>query len=162
MVMAFCRVRCSELNAKKGKVTEYLPREWLSPGHPARTARRRSDHHTPRISPRWEACKWPQKLSATRGRPFSSAKPRAWSAAGSVRDSLIYALPGHQRRHSRYLRVPLPVLPPQGQLITSILILAVWVSFLVIAYTGLIVTIPRAGGDYVWIRPRSSAAASAS
>ena len=25
-----------------------------------------------------------------------------------------------------------------------------WVSFLVIAYTGLIVTIPRAGGDYVW------------
>ena len=25
-----------------------------------------------------------------------------------------------------------------------------WVSFLVIAYTGLVVTIPRAGGDYVW------------
>ena len=26
----------------------------------------------------------------------------------------------------------------------------VWVSFLVIAYSGLVVTIPRAGGDYVW------------
>jgi len=39
---------------------------------------------------------------------------------------------------------------PQGQLITSIIISGIWVSFLVIAYTGLVVTIPRAGGDYVW------------
>jgi amino acid transporter len=39
---------------------------------------------------------------------------------------------------------------PQGQLITSIVISAILVSFLVVAYTGLIVTIPRAGGDYVW------------
>src|SRR5258708_11789933 len=39
---------------------------------------------------------------------------------------------------------------PKGQLITAVLISAVWVSFLVIAYAGLIVTIPRAGGDYVW------------
>jgi amino acid transporter len=39
---------------------------------------------------------------------------------------------------------------PKSQLITSILISGVWVSFLVIAYTGLVVTIPRAGGDYVW------------
>jgi amino acid transporter len=39
---------------------------------------------------------------------------------------------------------------PGGQLITSIIISAVLVSFLVIAYTGLVVTIPRAGGDYVW------------
>jgi amino acid transporter len=39
---------------------------------------------------------------------------------------------------------------PQGQLLTAVLISAVWVSFLVIAYAGLIVTIPRAGGDYVW------------
>ena len=30
------------------------------------------------------------------------------------------------------------------------LISGVWVSFLVVAYAGLIVTIPRAGGDYVW------------
>jgi basic amino acid/polyamine antiporter, APA family len=39
---------------------------------------------------------------------------------------------------------------PRGQLLTSVLISGVWVSFLVIAYAGLIVTIPRAGGDYVW------------
>jgi len=39
---------------------------------------------------------------------------------------------------------------PKGQLLTAVLISAVWVSFLVIAYAGLIVTIPRAGGDYVW------------
>ncbi|HEU5419438.1 MAG TPA: APC family permease [Streptosporangiaceae bacterium] len=39
---------------------------------------------------------------------------------------------------------------PKGQMITSIVISGIWVSFLVIAYAGLIVTIPRAGGDYVW------------
>jgi len=39
---------------------------------------------------------------------------------------------------------------PKGQLLTAVLVSAIWVSFLVIAYAGLIVTIPRAGGDYVW------------
>src|ERR1700737_883627 len=39
---------------------------------------------------------------------------------------------------------------PQGQLLPSIIISGIWVSFLVIAYSGLVVTIPRAGGDYVW------------
>jgi amino acid transporter len=39
---------------------------------------------------------------------------------------------------------------PKGQLLTSIIISGIWVSFLVIAYAGLVVTIPRAGGDYVW------------
>jgi len=39
---------------------------------------------------------------------------------------------------------------PTGQLITAVIVSGIWVSFLVIAYTGLIVTIPRAGGDYVW------------
>jgi APA family basic amino acid/polyamine antiporter len=39
---------------------------------------------------------------------------------------------------------------PKGQLITSVIISGIWVSFLTIAYAGLIVTIPRAGGDYVW------------
>jgi amino acid transporter len=39
---------------------------------------------------------------------------------------------------------------PTGQLITAVVISGIWVSFLVIAYSGLIVTIPRAGGDYVW------------
>jgi basic amino acid/polyamine antiporter, APA family len=72
---------------------------------------------------------------------------RGWS----VRDSMIYACLA-----TNFVTLGLfeftyanPVFP-QGQLITSILISAVWVSFLVVAYTGLIVTIPRAGGDYVW------------
>src|SRR5260370_40967977 len=38
----------------------------------------------------------------------------------------------------------------KGQLITAVIISGIWVSFLVIAYTGRVVTIPRAGGDYVW------------
>jgi amino acid transporter len=39
---------------------------------------------------------------------------------------------------------------PKGQMLASVVISGIWVSFLVIAYAGLIVTIPRAGGDYVW------------
>jgi amino acid transporter len=39
---------------------------------------------------------------------------------------------------------------PTGQLITAVIVSGIWVSFLVVAYSGLIVTIPRAGGDYVW------------
>src|SRR5215470_14840558 len=39
---------------------------------------------------------------------------------------------------------------PTGQLITAVILSGLLVSFLVIAYSGLIVTIPRAGGDYVW------------
>jgi len=72
---------------------------------------------------------------------------RGWS----VRDSIIYACLA-----TNFLTLGIyeftfagPAFP-QGQLITSIIISAVLVSFLVIAYSGLIVTIPRAGGDYVW------------
>jgi len=39
---------------------------------------------------------------------------------------------------------------PKGQILTSVIISGIWVSFLVVAYSGLVVTIPRAGGDYVW------------
>src|ERR1700753_4280185 len=39
---------------------------------------------------------------------------------------------------------------PNSQLLTAVLISGVWGAFLVIAYSGLVVTIPRAGGDYVW------------
>jgi amino acid transporter len=39
---------------------------------------------------------------------------------------------------------------PKGQMITAVIISGIWVSFLVVAYSGLVVTIPRAGGDYVW------------
>jgi APA family basic amino acid/polyamine antiporter len=72
---------------------------------------------------------------------------RGWS----VRDSIIYACLA-----TNFLALGIyeftfagPAFP-KGQLITSIIISAVLVSFLVVAYSGLIVTIPRAGGDYVW------------
>src|ERR1700731_5240766 len=72
---------------------------------------------------------------------------RGWS----VRDSVIYACLATNF-------VPLGIYEftfagpafPKGQLITAVIISGIWVSFLVIAYSGLIVTIPRAGGDYVW------------
>ncbi|HEX3926251.1 MAG TPA: APC family permease [Streptosporangiaceae bacterium] len=72
---------------------------------------------------------------------------RGWS----VRDSMIYACMA-----TNFVTLGIyeftfagPAFP-KGQLLTSVVISGVWVSFLVIAYTGLIVTIPRAGGDYVW------------
>jgi APA family basic amino acid/polyamine antiporter len=72
---------------------------------------------------------------------------RGWS----VRDSIIYACLA-----TNFLTLGIyeftfagPAFP-QGQLITAIIISAILVSFLVVAYSGLIVTIPRAGGDYVW------------
>jgi len=72
---------------------------------------------------------------------------RGWS----VRDSIIYACLA-----TNFLTLGIyeftfagPAFP-QGQFITAIIISAILVSFLVVAYTGLIVTIPRAGGDYVW------------
>ncbi len=72
---------------------------------------------------------------------------RGWS----VRDTIIYAC-----LSTNFVTLGLyeftfagPAFP-KGQMLTAVLISAVWVSFLVIAYSGLIVTIPRAGGDYVW------------
>jgi amino acid transporter len=72
---------------------------------------------------------------------------RGWS----VRDSLIYAcLSTNVVTLGMVAWASDQSAFPRGQLITSIIISGVWVSFLVIAYTGLVVTIPRAGGDYVW------------
>jgi amino acid transporter len=72
---------------------------------------------------------------------------RGWS----VRDSMIYAcLATNFVTLGIYEFTFAGPAFPKGQLVTAILISAVLVSFLVIAYTGLIVTIPRAGGDYVW------------
>ncbi len=71
---------------------------------------------------------------------------RGWS----VRDSMIYACLSTNIVTLGIYEFSFQSFIPQGQLLTSILISGVWVSFLVIAYTGLIVTIPRAGGDYVW------------
>src|SRR5690242_6973749 len=71
---------------------------------------------------------------------------RGWS----VRDSIIYACLATNVVTLGIYEFSFQSFIPQGQLLTSILISAVWVSFLVIAYAGLLVTIPRAGGDYVW------------
>jgi basic amino acid/polyamine antiporter, APA family len=72
---------------------------------------------------------------------------RGWS----VRDSIIYACLATNFVTLGIYAFAVSAPPfPKGQLITAVLISAVWVSFLVIAYAGLIVTIPRAGGDYVW------------
>src|SRR2546430_4168290 len=72
---------------------------------------------------------------------------RGWN----VRDSLVYAV-----LSTNFVTLGLFAFTyagpafPKGQLLTSVVISAILVSFLVVAYTGLIVTIPRAGGDYVW------------
>jgi len=39
---------------------------------------------------------------------------------------------------------------PEGQVLPAVIVTGVFVTFLVIAYAGLIATMPRAGGDYVW------------
>jgi APA family basic amino acid/polyamine antiporter len=71
---------------------------------------------------------------------------RGWS----VRDSMIYACLSTNVVTLGLVEFAYQSTFPKGELLTSILISGVWVSFLVIAYTGLVVTIPRAGGDYVW------------
>src|SRR5450631_4454664 len=72
---------------------------------------------------------------------------RGWS----VRDSIIYAcLATNFVTLGLYEFTFAGPAFPKGQLITSVVISGIWVSFLVIAYAGLVVTIPRAGGDYVW------------
>jgi amino acid transporter len=71
---------------------------------------------------------------------------RGWS----VRDAVIYACLSTNIITLGIYEFSFNSFIPKGQLLTAVLISAVWVSFLVVAYTGLIVTIPRAGGDYVW------------
>jgi basic amino acid/polyamine antiporter, APA family len=71
---------------------------------------------------------------------------RGWS----VRDSMIYACLSTNVVTLGMVEWTTQSLFPRGNLLYSILLSGVWVSFLVIAYTGLVVTIPRAGGDYVW------------
>jgi basic amino acid/polyamine antiporter, APA family len=71
---------------------------------------------------------------------------RGWS----VRDSMIYATLSTNVITLGMVEWAYQSYFPKGQLLTSIVISGLWVSFLVIAYAGLVVTIPRAGGDYVW------------
>ncbi|MBV9382968.1 MAG: APC family permease [Streptosporangiaceae bacterium] len=71
---------------------------------------------------------------------------RGWS----VRDSMIYACLSTNVVTLGLYEMSFSSAFPKGQLVTSVIISGIWVSFLVIAYAGLVVTIPRAGGDYVW------------
>lgn len=71
---------------------------------------------------------------------------RGWS----VRDSLIYACLSTNVVTLGLVEFAYQDAIPDSQLLTAVLISGVWVSFLVVAYSGLVVTIPRAGGDYVW------------
>ena len=71
---------------------------------------------------------------------------RGWS----VRDSMIYACLSTNVVTLGMVEWTVQSSFPHGNLLLSIIISGVWVSFLVVAYTGLVVTIPRAGGDYVW------------
>jgi basic amino acid/polyamine antiporter, APA family len=71
---------------------------------------------------------------------------RGWS----VRDSMIYACLSTNVVTLGMVEWAYQSFFPNGNLLYSILIAGVWVSFLVVAYTGLVTTIPRAGGDYVW------------
>src|SRR5260370_8658064 len=76
----------------------------------------------------------------------ASGLVRGWS----VRDSMIYACLSTNVVTLGIFEFSYQSFVPKGQWLTAVLISGVWVSFLVIAYAGLIVTIPRAGGDYVW------------
>jgi len=71
---------------------------------------------------------------------------RGWS----VRDAAIYACLSTNVVALGMYEMSFQSAIPRGQILTAVIISALWVSFLVVAYTGLIVTIPRAGGDYVW------------
>src|SRR5215469_1824492 len=71
---------------------------------------------------------------------------RGWS----VRDSMIYACLSTNVVTLGLVEFAYQGAFPGGSLLTAVLISGVWVTFLVIAYSGLVVTIPRAGGDYVW------------
>ena len=72
---------------------------------------------------------------------------RGWS----IRDSIIYAcLATNFVTLGLYEFTFAGPAFPKGQMLTAVVISGIWVSFLVIAYAGLVVTIPRAGGDYVW------------
>src|SRR6201996_6049999 len=71
---------------------------------------------------------------------------RGWS----VRDSMIYACLSTNVITLGLVEFAYQDAIPDSQLLTAVLISGLWVSFLVIAYSGLVVTIPRGGGDYVW------------
>ena len=82
---------------------------------------------------------------------------RGWS----VRDSMIYACLSTNVITLGLVEFAYQDAFPAGQLLTAVLISAVWVSFLVLAYSGLVVTIPGRAATTSG-RAGSSAAGSAS
>jgi len=71
---------------------------------------------------------------------------RSWA----VRDGAVYAVLATNFVTLGMVEFANSTSIPRGQLLTSVLVSGVWVSFLVVTYAGLIVTVPRAGGDYIW------------
>ncbi len=82
---------------------------------------------------------------------------RGWS----VRDAMIYACLSTNVVTLGLYEFSFASAFPKGQLITSVIITGIWVSFLVIAYAGLVVTIPGPAATTCG-RAGSWAAASAS
>jgi basic amino acid/polyamine antiporter, APA family len=72
---------------------------------------------------------------------------KSWSA----RDAFIYsALAVNLVSLGMYFGLSNAPFVADGSILTAVLIAAVFVSFLVVVYAGLISTMPRAGGDYLW------------
>ncbi len=71
---------------------------------------------------------------------------RSWA----VRDGAVYAVLSTNFVTLGMVEFANSTSIPRGQLLTSVLVSGLWVSFLVVTYAGLIVTVPRAGGDYIW------------
>ncbi len=77
----------------------------------------------------------------------SSGLLRAWSA----RDAFLYAtLAVNFVALGLYYGLSNAAFVPDSHMITAVLVTGVLVSALVIVYSSLISTMPRAGGDYVW------------
>src|SRR5256712_9456077 len=71
---------------------------------------------------------------------------RAWSAF----DAFIYAFFSVNFVTLGMYIMSFAPFVPQGHLLPAAIITGIFVTFLVVVYGGLIATMPRAGGDYVW------------
>src|SRR5881397_2247898 len=71
---------------------------------------------------------------------------RAWSAF----DAFIYAFFSVNFVTLGMYIMSFAPFVPQGHLLPAAIITGIFVTFLVLVYGGLIATMPRAGGDYVW------------
>jgi amino acid transporter len=71
---------------------------------------------------------------------------RAWSAF----DAFIYAFFSVNFVTLGMYIMSFAPFVPQGHLLPAVIVTGIFVTFLVVVYGGLIATMPRAGGDYVW------------